>query len=356
MEPVTLQAEACQWCENSTLSQALASVEMVTVRAIVPPYIISVSVLGLALNAFVLCVFLAHRDRLTVAEVYLANLALADLALLCGLPFWAANILNNFHWRYGDALCKMVNCVMTVNLYTSIYTLVMIGVDRYLAIVRTMKAKWLRRTRYAKAICVVLWVFGLSLSMPTMLHRKVIYFEEMQMTACMLDYSHDSSWKVANQVLLNIVGFLVPALVIVSSSCAIVKALRQRKESVGLRDMNDTKASVLLYAVTLLFILCWGPYQVFTFIDTLCDVHVLDVKTWSRALDVGGQVSVYLGVLNSALNPVLYVLSGQYFWKKVSAIYRRARRNRRGSDMTAYQRSVVSTYVNRPEQIKPVVI
>ncbi|XP_077416059.1 B1 bradykinin receptor [Vanacampus margaritifer] len=355
-EPVTLQAAASRWCENSTLSDALASIEFVTVRTIVPPYIISVSVLGLALNAFVLCVFLAHRDRLTVAEVYLGNLALADFALLCGLPFWAANILNNFHWPYGDALCKMVNCVMTVNLYTSVYTLVMIGVDRYLAIVRTMKARWLRRTRYAKVICVLLWIFGLSLSTPTLLHRKAMHFEEIQMTACMLDYSHGSSWKLANQVLQNTVGFLLPALVIVSSSGAIVRALRRRKENVGLRDVNDTKASVLLYAITLLFILCWGPYQVFTFIDTLCDIHVLDVKAWSDALDIGGQVSVYLGVLNSALNPVFYVLSGQYFRKKVSAIYGRALRRRRGSDMTTYQRSVVSTYINRPEQIKPVVI
>ncbi|XP_061552837.1 B1 bradykinin receptor isoform X2 [Phycodurus eques] len=356
MEPMTLEAAAAHRSENGSFSNSLMSTDFVTLRAIVPPYIIAVSVAGLALNGFVLCVFLAHKDRLTVAEVYLGNLALADFALLCGLPFWAANILNGFDWQYGDALCKLVNGVMMVNLYTSVYTLVMISVDRYLAIVMTMQARWLRRTRHAKIICVLLWLFGLSLSMPTTLHRKVMYFEEFQMTSCVLDYSHGSSWKLANQGLLNAAGFVVPALVIVFCSRAIVKALGQRKESVGLRDVNDAKASVLLYAITLLFILCWGPYQVFTFLDTLCDIHVLDVTAWSHALDVGGQVSAYLGILNSALNPVLYVLAGQYFRKKVSAIYRTALRHRRGSDKTTYQRSVVSTYIHRPEQIKPVVI
>ncbi|XP_061157689.1 B1 bradykinin receptor [Syngnathus typhle] len=356
MEPTTLQPEATSWSENSTLLNSLTSTEFLTMRTIVPPYIIIVSTLGLPLNAIVLCVFLSHKDRLTVAEIYLGNLALADFALLCGLPFWAANILNSFNWPYGDALCKMVNMVMTVNLYTSVYTLVMISVDRYLAIVRTMKARWLRRTRYAKIMSVFLWILGLTLSTPSLLHRKTIDFEEFQMTACMLDYSHGSSWKLANQVLLNAVGFVVPALVIVSCSVAIVKTLRRRKENVGLKDVNDTKASFLLYAITLLFILCWGPYQVFTFLDTLCDVHVLDGTTWSHTLDIGGQGSAYLGVLNSALNPVLYVLSGQYFRKKVRAIYRRALNNRRGSDITIYQRSVVSTYIQRPEQIKPVVI
>ncbi|XP_061700132.1 B1 bradykinin receptor [Syngnathoides biaculeatus] len=351
-----MEVAASHWTENSSFSNPLTSAEFVTVRAVVPPYIMAVSMLGLALNAFVLCVFLAHKDRLSVAEVYLGNLALADLAVLCGLPFWAANILNGYDWRYGDALCKMVNGVMTVNLYTSVYTLVMISVDRYMAIVMTMRARRLRRTRHAKVVCALLWILGLSLSTPTILHRKVMYFEEFQMTFCLLDYSHGSAWKLANQILLNVAGFAVPALVIVFSSGAIIAALRRRKESVGDQDVNDAKASALLYAVTLLFILCWGPYQVFTFLDTLCDVRVLDAATWSRALDVGGQVSAYLGVLNSALNPVLYVISGQYFRKKVCAVYRTARRNRRGSDVTTNQRSVVSTYVHRPEQIKPVVI
>ncbi|KAK5886483.1 hypothetical protein CesoFtcFv8_017512 [Champsocephalus esox] len=77
---------------------------------------------------------------------------------------------------------------------------------------------------------------------------------------------------------------------------------------------------------------------------------------WFHALDIGTQISVYLAFLNSALNPLLYVLSGQYFRRKVSAIYRRTRHYRRGSDTTIYQRSVVSTYINRTEKIKPVVI
>ncbi|XP_061823909.2 B1 bradykinin receptor [Nerophis lumbriciformis] len=355
MEPVKLVTTAVPENSSSSLhSDFITSAEFAAIRLIVPPYIFTVSVLGLLWNAFVLCVFLAHKDRLTVAEVYLSNLAVADFAVLCGLPFWGANILNDYNWLYGDTLCKMVNGVIMVNFYTSVYTLVMISVDRYLAIVRTMKARWLRRTRHAKVTCVFLWILGFLLSTPTMLHRKVIYNEEIQNTACLLDYG--SSWKLANQLLLNIVGFVLPALVIVFSSRAIIKALAQRKDTVGLHDVNDTKASVLLYAVTLLFILCWGPFQVFTFFDTLCDVHVLDVKLWSHALDVGGQVSAYLGILNSALNPLLYVLSGQYFRKKVSAIYRRTLRQRRGSDMTTYQRSVASTYIQRPEQIKPVVI
>ncbi|TKS86741.1 B2 bradykinin receptor [Collichthys lucidus] len=348
------------WSENSSTplpsepSETPTSAEWEMVHTIVPPYIFTVSLLGLLVNSFVLMVYFLHKDRLTVAEIYLCNLALADFMLLCGLPFWAMNILNNFEWPYGDALCKMVNSIITINFYTSSYTLVMISVDRYLALVKTMKARWLRRKRYAKVICLILWILGILLSTPTIVHRKVMFIDEFQIMACILDYNHGSSWKLASQILMNVMGFALPFLVIVFSSANIIKSLAQRKES--FHHINDTKAIVLVYAVTLFFLLCWGPFQVFTFLDSLCDIKALDEMLWFHTLDIGAQVSVYLAFLNSTLNPLLYVLSGQSFRRKVSAIYRRTKYHRRGSDMTTYQRSVVSTYINRAEQIRTVVI
>ncbi|KAK9533822.1 hypothetical protein VZT92_008917 [Zoarces viviparus] len=196
------------------------------IHSIVPPYIFTLSLSGLLFNSFVLAVFFAHKDRLTVAEIYSSNLALADFILLCGLPFWAMNILNDVNWPYGDALCKLVN---SINFYTSIYTLVMISVDRYLALVKTMKARSLRRTLYAKVICSITWILAAILSMPTMVHRKVKFIKEFETMSCILDYSHGSSWKLARQILMNVVGFLLPVLVIIFSSGNIIKGTEQIK-------------------------------------------------------------------------------------------------------------------------------
>ncbi|XP_071354643.1 B1 bradykinin receptor [Trachinotus anak] len=356
MEPMTV---ATLWSENSTMSLLVdpsESPDWGIIHSVIPPYIFISSLLGLLFNSFVLGVFVAQKDRLTIAEIYLSNLALADFILLCGLPFWAMSILNDFNWPYGDVLCKLVNSIIIINFYTSIYTLVMISVDRYLALVKTMKAMGLRRTLYAKVTCFSLWILGLLLSTPTIVYRKVKFFEEYGTTSCILDYPHDSSWKLAHQILLNVVGFVLPVLVIVFSSGNIIKALAQRGESVGFNDTNDRKATALVYAVTLLFLVCWGPFQVFTFLDTLCDLQALDEKLWSHTLNIGNQVSVYLAFVNSTLNPLLYVFSGQYFRRKVSSIYRRTKHHHRGSEVTTYQRSVVSTYINRTDQIKAVVI
>jgi len=367
------------WSDNSSASVGLGpnnttdgegpvdhEEEWLLVRSIIPPYIFTLSALGLLGNSFVLLVFLVQKDRLNVPEIYLGNLALADLALLLCLPFWAMNIRHDFNWPYGEALCKIVNSSAVLNFYTSVYVVATISVDRYLALVQTMRARWLRRTRYAKAVCAATWLLGLLMSAPSLAHRTVAYVEELDTTACVLDYGPlgGVGWRLAHQIAMNVVGFACPVLIIALSSGAVVRALnRRRKEGVCAHEVGggggDRKATALVYAVILLFLLCWGPFHLFTFLDTLCELSLLDEAWWGHTLDIGHQVSVYVAFSNSVLNPALYVFSGQYFRRKVGAIFRRVKnrgrqRHRRGSDMSLYQRSVISTYINRTDQIQTV--
>uniref|UniRef100_A0A3B4BPL4 G-protein coupled receptors family 1 profile domain-containing protein n=1 Tax=Pygocentrus nattereri TaxID=42514 RepID=A0A3B4BPL4_PYGNA len=340
--------------DSPSLSMTFNSSDWYLVYAIVPPYIFILCLTGILGNAFVLLVFFLQRSHWTIPEIYLGNLALADLILLAGLPFWAMNILNYFYWSYGEFLCKVVNLSIIVNMYTSIYMLVMVNVDRYLALVLTMKARWLRRRRNAKAVCFCLWVFGLAMGIPTATYRTVQNSPAFEHAACIIIYPLESL-KVAHSLQLNLLGFALPLLAIVFCSCNIVRALHKRRQNVDIQDRNDRKATVLVCAVTLLFLLCWGPFHIITFLDTLCDLHVLDMMRWYHALDIGSQFSTYLAFLNSCLNPLLYVCTGHYFRRKVSEIYKR-RRSSVGSVVTALQRSVVSTYVQRTDQIKPVVL
>lgn len=61
--------------------------EWILVHSIIPPYIFTLCVTGLLGNGFVLLVFLLQREQCSVPEIYLGNLALADLLLLACLPF-----------------------------------------------------------------------------------------------------------------------------------------------------------------------------------------------------------------------------------------------------------------------------
>lgn len=323
------------------------------VHAIVPPYIFIVCVVGILGNAFVLLVFFFQKDKWSVPEIYLGNLALADLILLACLPFWAMNILNYFYWPYGEFLCKVVNLSIIVNMYASIYMLVIVNIDRYLALVLIMKARWLRRRRNAKAICFCLWLFGVIMGIPTTAFRRVQYIPHFQKVACIIHYPSDS-WKLAHHLQLDLLGFALPLLAIVFCSSNILWVLHKRSDGIYQQDRNDRKATVLVSAVTLFFLICWAPFHIFTFLDVLCDLNVLDLNSWSHILDMGSQFTTYLAFLNSCLNPMLYVCSGRYFKRKVSGIYKR-RKSSTGSVANTLQHSVISTYVQTVNQIKPVV-
>lgn len=340
--------------QNSTRSPPANSSDWHLVHAIVPPYLFIVCLTGILGNAFVLLVFFFQRGKWSVPEIYLGNLALADLILLACLPFWAMNILSYFYWPYGEFLCKVVNLSIIVNMYASIYMLVMVNIDRYLALVLIMKARWLRRRRNAKAICFCLWLFGVIMGIPTATFRTVQYFPNFQIAACVIQYPSDS-WKLAHHLQLDLLGFALPFLVIVFCSSSILWVLQKRENGVYPQDRNNRKATVLVSSVTLFFFICWGPFHIFTFLVVLCDLNVLDLDSWAHVLDIGTQFTTYLAFLNSCLNPVLYVCSGYYFKRKVSAIYKR-RKSSTGSVATTLQRSVISTYVQRSDQIKPVVL
>ncbi|KFP84425.1 PREDICTED: B2 bradykinin receptor [Acanthisitta chloris] len=285
-----------------------------------PGFLWFLFVLGAIENSFVLSVLCFHKSRCTVPEIYLANMALADLLLVCVLPFWAINISNNFQWPFGLFLCKAVNIMGSMNLYSGIYFLTLVSIDRYLALVKTMSLGRMRRTVCAKWNSFIIWACALLMCSPTMVFRNLTYFETFNITACVLTYPN-SYWEPANNCLLNIMGFLIPLCVITYCTMQIIKALRSSELQKMKVIQTEKRATMLVLAVLLLFIFCWLPFQITTFIDTICYL----VPTLKCLKDINGlvtQVAVYCAFSNSCLNPVLYVIVGKHFQKKAVEFYK----------------------------------
>ncbi|XP_014812898.1 PREDICTED: B2 bradykinin receptor [Calidris pugnax] len=285
-----------------------------------PGFLWVLFVLGAIENSSVLIVLCFHKSRCTVAEIYLANMALADLLLVCTLPFWAINITNNFDWPFGLFLCKAVNIMSSMNFYSSIYFLTLVSIDRYLALVKTMSLGRMRRTVCAKWNSFVVWTCALLMCSPAMVFRNLQYYEDYNVTACMLVYPA-SYWRPANNCLLNIVGFVIPLCVITYCTLQIIKALRSSELQKLKVVQTERKATMLVLAVLLLFVVCWLPFQITTFIDTIsslthtskCLEHINDLLT---------QIAVFCAYSNSCLNPILYVIVGKHFQKKAVEFYK----------------------------------
>ncbi|KAL4616936.1 C-C chemokine receptor type 4-like [Arapaima gigas] len=85
-------------------------------------------VIGFIGNGLVFWVILARVKLCNMTDVCLLNLAIADLLLLCTLPFLAH--YSRADWVFGDGMCKMLMGTYYVGFYSGIYFVTLMSIDR----------------------------------------------------------------------------------------------------------------------------------------------------------------------------------------------------------------------------------
>ncbi|XP_045908696.1 G-protein coupled receptor 55 isoform X2 [Micropterus dolomieu] len=95
---------------------------------------------GLVLNVVALFVFCIFLRKWTESTIYMTSLALMDLLLLFPLPF-KMHATNHFWPAYLQPLCSVLESLYFFGIYGSIYTIMCIAVDRWVAICHPFKAK-----------------------------------------------------------------------------------------------------------------------------------------------------------------------------------------------------------------------
>ncbi|XP_005520213.1 PREDICTED: B1 bradykinin receptor [Pseudopodoces humilis] len=295
---------------------------------IVPKYLNAVCVIGMLGNVFVLLIYSLHKGSLKTAEIYLMNLAIADLIFLACLPFWAVNTNNRFNWPFGIFLCRSVSTSIVLNMYTSIYLLVAVSVDRYLTFVHTLNHRELWSKTMTKGICLLIWFFCILLSVPNFMYRTVKEFSSWNISACYLEFP-SSSWVTAERLVLNVVGFLLPSTAIIFLNFSTIRSLkktaRERRalRAKGCMGQKGMRATRLITTVVLMFLFCWTPYHFFVFLDLLYNTQVIEGCFWGELINFGQQFSYVLATTNSCINPVIYVFVGKYFRQKALEVFSR---------------------------------
>ncbi|KAM8737678.1 B2 bradykinin receptor-like [Acanthopagrus schlegelii] len=301
---------------NSTNGSGCSNPEetVAWVVSVVPVCILVFTALGIVFNVFVLMVFFLHKKACTVSEIYLSNLAAADLVLLACLPFWAVNLSKQHNWVFGRVMCRLVNLGINMNVFCSIYFLVLVSIDRYVALVHTMSHNRMCRPKYARLGCLMVWGFGLLAGVPTLVYREVR--TGCNQTRCLLDY--DLPQYLLFKGLFILFSFIIPTFIISFCTFKIIKALQNRLNE-GSKSQNvEHKATTLVLAV-LDFVICWLPFHVFRIVELLKYSGLSGINT--KVVDTCIQIFIYLAYFSSVLNPLLYVIVGKNFRKKAQEVF-----------------------------------
>ncbi|XP_057632167.1 somatostatin receptor type 5 [Chionomys nivalis] len=265
---------------------------------LVPVLYLLVCTVGLGGNTLVIYVVLRHAKMKTVTNVYILNLAVADVLFMLGLPFLATQNAVSY-WPFGPFLCRLVMTLDGINQFTSIFCLMIMSVDRYLAVVHPLRSARWRRPRVAKLASAAVWVFSLLMSLPLLVFADV----QEGWGTCNLSWPEPVElWGAAFITYTSVLGFFGPLLVICLCYLLIVVKVKAAGVRVGSsrRRRSERKVTRMVVVVVLVFVGCWLPFFIVNIVNL---AFTLPEEPTSAGLYF---FVVVLSYANSCANPLLY--------------------------------------------------
>lgn len=288
-----------------------------------PPLFWVIALVGGAGNLAVIWIYLNFPRRLkTMTDVYLLNLAVADLLFLVTLPLWAAEASNG--WSFGSVLCKVNSALYKVNLFSSMMLLTCISVDRYVVIVETTKAQnsQAERRRCSRVVCLGVWLLASLLAVPELLFAAPAEAGELQY--CRMVYPPDlgNRNKIVMLSLQVAMGFCVPFSVMAFCYSVIIAKLLKT------RNFQKHKAMRVILAVALAFIVSQLPYNGVLVMKAVqvSNATVSETCDEMKRFEIAQHVLKSLAYVHACLNPFLYAFVGVRFRRDVLQLLRVCRR------------------------------
>uniref|UniRef100_A0AAY4D383 G-protein coupled receptors family 1 profile domain-containing protein n=1 Tax=Denticeps clupeoides TaxID=299321 RepID=A0AAY4D383_9TELE len=255
----------------------------------------------------------ASQRSFTPVNLFMVNLLVSDLMLVCSLPFRATYYLMDSDWVFGDTLCRVMSYVFYINMYGSVYFLMALSVVRYVAITRPYLYRQNQKGRLAAVVCCVLWLLVSLPSIPMLFSGVRV---ESNKTRC-LDLDLDRR-QLDTIIALNysatLFGFVLPFLVISVCYVFVVHTLLRRCRAQGTRTLRYNKSCSLVAVVLLIFLACFLPYHV-----VICSGGFGGSCEYVNGVRRAAVVTLCLAAANSCVDPILYFLVAenfQRFWQK----------------------------------------
>ncbi|XP_060941116.1 C-C chemokine receptor type 9a [Limanda limanda] len=291
-------------------------------RLLEPPLFWMIALVGGAGNLAVVWIYLNFQRRLkTMSDVFLLNLAVADLLFLVTLPLWAAEASHG--WNFGWALCKVISALYKVNLFSSMLLLTCISVDRYVVIVQTTKAQnsQLERRRHGRLVCVGVWLLALLLATPELVFAKPVDVDSQLYCRMVFPPDLDNRTEILVLSILVSVGFFLPFSIMAFCYSVIVAKL------INTRNFQKHKAMRVILVVVVVFVMSQLPYNgVLVMMATQASNMTMTDCEAVKRFDIVGHVLKSLAYMHACLNPFLYAFVGVRFRHDVLQLLRCGRR------------------------------
>ncbi|XP_038566113.1 trace amine-associated receptor 13c-like [Micropterus salmoides] len=276
----------------------------------------SISLLTVALNLLVIISVFHFRQLHTPTNILLLSLAVSDF--LVGLLLMPGEILRKTScWFLGDLMCSLYKYVSYIITSASVGDMVLISVDRYVAICHPLHYTTRITERRAKLCVCLCWfcsVLYSSLFVKYGLTQPDRY--DSCYGECMIIINY-----IAEAIDL-VLTFIVPITVIIvlymrvfvvavsqaRAMCSHITAVTLQRSVTPTAKRSELKAARTLGILVLVFLIC------------LCPVHCVSFAGDNALNASSASYVLYLFYFHSCLNPVIYALFYPWFKKAIIQI------------------------------------
>ncbi|XP_068996137.1 C-C chemokine receptor type 4 isoform X2 [Embiotoca jacksoni] len=265
--------------------------------------------LGLLGNCTVLWVLLRHIKLKTMTDVCLFNLSVSDLVLAVSLPLWGPGSQNL-------VLCKLITGIYQLGFYSGTLFVTLMSVDRYLAIVHAVAAMRARTLRYGTLASIIIWVISVIMAIPQVIFASLEIDAEENSSQCQPLYPEvrQHFWKMLRNFLENTVSLFVCLPIMIFCYVKILLVLSKSRNS------KKNKAVRLIFTVVCVFVVCWIPYNVTVFLQTLELLEVFNTCEASKTISYAMGFAEIIALSHCCINPVIYAFVGEKFRKSLGKL------------------------------------
>ena len=268
-------------------------------------------------NTLVLLAIYRFQRLRTISNMIIANLSLTDVLF----SVFVAPI-NAFYWSQADLLPSAIPChVSGVGAILfglcSIYTLVFVSIERFLATNYPLRHRNSFGVKAVKYGLVTVWIWSGVLCAIAFGISRYTYIDSF--FHCIPDWGNSLLYTLG--ILFS--GNVIPLVILIYCNVRVLKIIHRRRkiqtkpESAGsiqthnAHHQREKRVSLIIVAVISIFIFCWTPYST-AMICLAVDGCALPKEFMSAA--------VVMTISNGSFNPIIYGVMNKNFRAAFAAI------------------------------------
>ncbi|TWW66174.1 neuropeptide Y receptor Y8a isoform X1 [Takifugu flavidus] len=352
--------EGSDWAETS---QCPPSIGGATFWIVAYSAIIAIGLLG---NAGLVFIIARQQELRNVTNILIANLSCSDI-LMCVvcLPVTVIYTLMD-RWVLGEALCKVTPFVQCMSVTVSIFSLVLIALERHQLILHP--TGWSPAAGHSYLAVGLTWLVACFISLPFLSFNVLTNdpFQNISLPAnpfrvtgvagaqqsaserqehtpdrdhliCM-ELWPSNKHRLAYMTSLLVFQYCLPLVLVLLCYLRIFLRLKRRRDMLerSRRTRGAQRINVMLLAIVVAFALCWLPLNVF---NTLFDWHHQALPDCQH--DAIFSACHLTAMASTCINPVVYGFLNSNFQKELKATLQRCQCSNRTTE--SYESFPLST-------------